>query len=61
MKIQITFKTPDAAERAVNDAVRSELLPEFLPDCLQDYIEIHSDEAKKVVDKFVKYGEYCTI
>ena len=61
MKIQITFKTPDAVERAVAEAVRYEQLPEFPVDGEQDQREILTQDANDVVSKFIKYGEYVTI
>lgn len=48
MKVSVTFKTPDA----VNDVI-------------EEYAGIWTDEEeerlKKLVERFVKYGEYITV
>jgi hypothetical protein len=59
MKIRIGFKTPDAVEEAVRDAVESEMSKDDIgPDV--DPADLKY-EATAACDKFVKWGECVTI
>jgi len=63
MKIQLTFKSPDAIHYALKDC------PELNPDPNINYtrkeelwdIEDKREEVKEIIGKFIEYGEYCTI
>jgi len=61
MKFIVTFKTPDAANYAINQAIAQEM-PLNLTDAAVDaFISEKQDELLTFILKWVKYGECVTI
>jgi hypothetical protein len=56
MKVTLTFKSPDALEYGIRDAVEGEVA-RLGEDRYDDLV----DEAEAACAKWVKYGEYVTI
>jgi hypothetical protein len=61
MKIQITFKTPDAVERAVDEAIAWERPADIADDDWEDKKFYLKDNINDELQKFIKYGELVTI
>jgi hypothetical protein len=66
MKVQVTFKTPDAVEQALDDEIKSDIgwcnEVEGLPwIAMEEAYEDRLEEAKGIISKWVEYGEYVTI
>jgi radical SAM superfamily enzyme with C-terminal helix-hairpin-helix motif len=60
MKIQLTFKTPDVVDRALSEyCVRPPYNDVSEEDA--ERLETEYKTAKRVIEKFVDYGEYVTI
>ncbi len=71
MKFQVTLKTPDAQDYAIESAleiVKNELQSQeenadsgLDPDDVEDYLSEKKDELKEFTDKWFRYGECVTI
>ena len=60
MIISIQFKTPDALEYAIDREFGSECEQGEMND-EESEREFQKEEARVACEKFVEYGEYCTI
>lgn len=62
MKIRVTFKTPDAVDNAVEEAVEGVLAGADMDDDEADgAFEVLRDGATQAVAKWVRYGECVTV
>lgn len=62
MKLQVTFKTPDAVDLALEQAKKSLNKPERMSD--DEWDELRDDKIfaiQKILDQWITYGEYVTI
>ena len=62
MKIQLTFKTPNAIDDIREDV--EELLgvdPRVEPECFLDEVDDQVEEIKTALEKWIRYGEYVTL
>lgn len=62
MRFSITFKTPDAMDDAIKDAVfaDSDCDCGLCPEC-REVRQEKEPSLRKVAEKFIEYGEYITI
>jgi len=65
MKVQITFKNPDAIDNGIDEAITSEKLVEALgEDDIEDFVEVEEsirEDVKVDLAKWISYNEYVTI
>ncbi len=67
MKVLVIFKTPEAVDDAVQEAAGyqcadpAEAANEVEAEERQHALADFRDAARKVIGKFVKYGEYVTV
>ena len=52
MKVSVTFKTPDAVNEAVEEALQG---------ATDQFVETRATELKRKLSKWINYGEYVTI
>lgn len=62
MKISVTFKTPEAVERAIEEAVSCELAFSKLDADDREEVEFQmSNKAETAIKKWVRYSELVTV